>query len=91
MRDAEKTIGNLADKANLTIIGYIDAEGFPASRAMLAPREREGIRTFWFSTNTSSNNSSEESACPARWRCWKPPKRRNGFGEPETKCTTTRA
>ena len=64
MRDAEKTIGNLADKANLTIIGYIDAEGFPASRAMLAPREREGIRTFWFSTNTSSNKVKAFRANP---------------------------
>lgn len=31
------------------------SEGYPVSRAMLAPREREGIRVFWFTTNTSSN------------------------------------
>ena len=31
------------------------AEGFPISKAMLAPRERDGIKTFWFSTNASSN------------------------------------
>ena len=55
MRDKEKTIGNMLDKVKLSIISYIDAEGFPVSKAMLAPREREGIRTFWFSTNTSSN------------------------------------
>ena len=55
MRDKEKTIGNMVDKVKLSIISYIDAEGFPVSKAMLAPREREGIRTFWFSTNTSSN------------------------------------
>ena len=55
MRDSEKTIGKLADKASLTIISYTDAEGFPVSRAMLSPRERHGIREFWFSTNTSSN------------------------------------
>ena len=55
MRDAEKTIGNLADKASLTIISYTDAGGFPVSKAMLSPRERNGIREFWFSTNTSSN------------------------------------
>lgn len=55
MRDAEKTIGTMIDKMKLTIISYIDAEGFPISKAMLAPRERDGIKTFWFSTNTSSN------------------------------------
>lgn len=55
MCDAQKTIGNLIDKVKLSIISYIDSEGFPISKAMLAPREREGIGVFWFSTNTSSN------------------------------------
>jgi general stress protein 26 len=55
MRDSEKTIGNLIDKAPLTQICYIDDEGFPITKAMLKPREREGIQVFWFSTNTSSN------------------------------------
>lgn len=55
MRDAEKTIGNMINKMKLTIISYIDVDGFPVSKAMLTPRERDGIKTFWFSTNTSSN------------------------------------
>lgn len=55
MRDPEKTIGNLIDKANNSFVSYIDGEGFPVTKAMLAPREREGIQTIWFSTNTSSN------------------------------------
>ncbi len=55
MRDIEKTIGNLIDRTKLTIISYIDNEGYPISKAMLAPREREGIKVFRFSTNTSSN------------------------------------
>ena len=55
MKNSEQTIGNLIDKSNLTIISYTDNEGFPISKAMLSPREREGIKTFWFSTNTSSN------------------------------------
>ncbi|MDD4074733.1 MAG: pyridoxamine 5'-phosphate oxidase family protein [Eubacteriales bacterium] len=55
MRDVEKTIGNLADKASLTQICYVDDGGYPITKAMLKPREREGIKTFWFSTNTSSN------------------------------------
>ncbi len=55
MKDSEKTIGNLVDKATLTQICYTDNEGYPITKAMLKPREREGIKTFWFSTNTSSN------------------------------------
>ena len=55
MRDAEKTIGNMVDKAGNCFISYVDGEGFPVTKAMLKPRQREGIRTFWFSTNTSSN------------------------------------
>lgn len=55
IRDAEKTIGNMINKMKLTIISYIDVDGFPVSKAMLAPRERDGIKTFWFSTNTLSN------------------------------------
>ena len=55
MRNSEQTIGNLIDKSKLTIISYTDNEGFPISKAVLSPREREGIKTFWFSTNTSSN------------------------------------
>lgn len=55
MRDPEKTIGNLIDKAGLATISYIDGEGYPVSKAMLPPRRREGIGCFWFSTNTSSN------------------------------------
>lgn len=64
MRDAEKTIGNLIDKCKMTVIGYIDEQGFPISKAMLEPREREGIKTFWFSTNTSSNKVAYFQANP---------------------------
>lgn len=55
MRNPEQTIGNMIDKTKLTVISYIDEDGFPISKAMLAPREREGIKVFWFTTNTSSN------------------------------------
>ena len=55
MREVEKTIGNLIDKSSLTQLCYVDGEGYPITKAMLKPREREGIKVFWFSTNTSSN------------------------------------
>lgn len=59
MRDAEKTIGKLIDHQKLAFISSVDAEGFPFTRAMLMPRRREGIRVFWFSTNTSSHKVAE--------------------------------
>ena len=55
MRDPEQTIGKLADNSKTAFISYVDKEGFPVTKAMLKPRERQGIKEFWFSTNTSSN------------------------------------
>lgn len=55
MKDSEKTIGKLVDKSSTAFISYVDNEGFPVTKAMLKPRERQGIKVFWFSTNTSSN------------------------------------
>lgn len=55
MRNPEETIGKMMDKAGTSFISYIDAGGYPVTKAMLAPREREGIKTIWFTTNTSSN------------------------------------
>ena len=54
MRDAEQTIGNLVDKQKIAYLSSIDENGFPKTRAMLAPRVRKGIHTFYFTTNTSS-------------------------------------
>lgn len=54
MRDAEKTIGNLIDKVNISIISSVDNDGFPNTKAMLPPRKREGIKYIYFTTNTSS-------------------------------------
>ena len=55
MRNAVETVGKMIDKCRTCYLGYLDAEGFPAVRAMLRPRERVGIREIFFSTNTSSN------------------------------------
>ena len=54
MRDAEKTIGNLIDHQKTAYISSVDCDGYPNTKAMLAPRRREGIKTFYFTTNTSS-------------------------------------
>ncbi|WP_100307479.1 pyridoxamine 5'-phosphate oxidase family protein [Lacrimispora celerecrescens] len=54
MRDSEKTIGNLIGKQGISFISSLDDEGFPNTKAMLPPRKRDGIKTFYFTTNTSS-------------------------------------
>ena len=59
MRDPEKTIGNLVDKQSTAFIGSVDGQGFPNVKAMLAPRKREGIREFWFTSNTSSMRAAQ--------------------------------
>lgn len=55
MRNKEQTLGNLIDKCKTAYISYVDTEGYPITKAMLAPRERDGIKEFYFTTNTSSN------------------------------------
>lgn len=55
LRNPEETVGKMIDKASTSFIAYVDGEGYPITKAMLKPREREGIKTIWFSTNTSSN------------------------------------
>lgn len=67
MKDAQKTVGLLADKQKICYISYIDENGYPQVRAMLKPRERDGIKTFFLSTNTSSEKvgcfKSNSNAC----------------------------
>ncbi|MCL2150290.1 MAG: pyridoxamine 5'-phosphate oxidase family protein [Dehalococcoidia bacterium] len=54
LRDKEQTIGNLIDKQGVSFISSVDSDGFPHTKAMMPPRKREGIKIFYFSTNTSS-------------------------------------
>jgi len=54
LKNSEKTIGNLIDKQSVAFISSVDSEGYPNTKAMLAPRKREGIKVIYFSTNTSS-------------------------------------
>lgn len=59
MRNAVKTIGGIIDKANVALIGSVDADGFPNTKAMLPPRKRDGITTLYFTTNTSSRRVAQ--------------------------------
>lgn len=64
MRDAAKTIGSLIDKQTTAFIGSIDESGYPNTKAMLAPRIREGIKVFYFHTNTSSMRVGQYKSNP---------------------------
>lgn len=54
MRNPEQTVGSIADKLKIAFIGSVDEQGYPNVKAMLQPRKREGIKVFYFTTNTSS-------------------------------------
>lgn len=55
IKNPEKKIGKMIDKSSTSFIAYVDHDGYPITKAMLKPRERDGIKTIYFSTNTSSN------------------------------------
>ena len=52
-------IRELIAESKTAFIGSIDANGFPNMKAMLTPRLHQGLRTFYFSTNTSSMRVSQ--------------------------------
>ena len=64
MRDAGQTIGNLIDKQGVAFISSLDEDGFPNTKAMLPPRIREGIKPFYFTTNTSSMRGRQYRSNP---------------------------
>ncbi|WP_139650543.1 pyridoxamine 5'-phosphate oxidase family protein [Raoultibacter phocaeensis] len=59
MRDIEATIGKLIDHQNTSFLGSVGEDGYPGVKAMLPPRKREGIKTFYFTTNTSSRRVAD--------------------------------
>ncbi len=64
MRDPAKTIGNIIDGVNVSVISSVDENGFPNTKAMLPPRKREGIKNLYFTTNTSSMRVKQYSKNP---------------------------
>ena len=53
-KDLIKIALSVIEKSGKTIIGSVDEDGYPNLKAMLKPREIEGIKIFYFTTNTSS-------------------------------------
>ena len=64
MRDAEKTVGTMLDKQKTVYLTAVDEDGFPQTKAMLAPRKREGIQVLYLTTNTSSQHVAQLRANP---------------------------
>ena len=50
----KKEIEHFISKQDVSFVCSVDHEGFPNVKAMLKPRKRNGLKEFWFSTNTSS-------------------------------------
>lgn len=51
--DLSKT-ENFVKKQKVSFIGSVDENGYPNMKAMLRPRKINGLKEFYFSTNTSS-------------------------------------
>ena len=60
----KELISTMADTLPVTYISSVDEEGFPCTKAMLSPRVREGIKTFYFTTNTFSIRVAHYKANP---------------------------
>jgi general stress protein 26 len=57
-------IAKMADTLPVTFISSVDEEGFPCTKAMLSPRVRDGIKVFYFTTNTFSLRVAHYKANP---------------------------
>ena len=59
LKNAGNTIENLIEKQSVSYISSIGDDGFPNTKAMLPPRKHDGIKVFYFTTNTSSMRVSQ--------------------------------
>ncbi len=49
-----KTIEQFISRQKVSFVCSVDEDSYPNVKAMLKPRERHGLKEFYFSTNTSS-------------------------------------
>ena len=63
-RDPLKTANRLVEESSTVLVGSVDDEGYPNIKAMFSPRERQGIKEFYFTTNSSSHRVSQFSKNP---------------------------
>ena len=64
LKGVKDLIAKMADSLPVAYISSVDEEGFPCTKAMLAPRKREGVKTFYFTTNTFSLRVAHYKANP---------------------------
>jgi general stress protein 26 len=64
MQITPEMIGEFIERRNVSIVGSVGQDGFPNVKAVLEPRKRDGIKTFWFTTNTSSMRVAQFRANP---------------------------
>ena len=64
LADVKELIAQMADKLPIAYISSVDQDGFPWTKAMLKPRKREGIKAFYFTTNTFSIRVAQYKANP---------------------------
>jgi general stress protein 26 len=54
MRDVLKIASDLVERSKNAMVSSIDDDGYPNMKIMFNARERQGIKVFYFTTNTSS-------------------------------------
>jgi len=54
IKNHDETIGNLIDRQSVCFISSVDGNGYPNTKAMLASCKREGIKKFYWHTNSQS-------------------------------------
>jgi len=54
VNNLETTIEEIIEKRTVGFISSVDEDGYPNIKAMLPPVKREGIKTFYWHTNSSS-------------------------------------
>lgn len=59
MYSLQNKASQLVSNQNIAFISSIDEDGFPNTKAMLAPRKIDELKTFYFTTNTSSRRVSQ--------------------------------
>lgn len=59
MMKSEERMKSFIKKQKVAFLAFVDMNGYPNMKAMLRPRKIEGIKTFYFSTNTSSMRVSQ--------------------------------
>ena len=58
-------IEKFIDKQKVSFICSVDDENYPNVKAMLKPRKRNGLKEFYFSTNTSSMRVNQYKSNPS--------------------------